>query len=595
MTRTITPRTALALATTIGLFGINTLTPMRDAVAALYSIVVLLIADERDSRTILLAGIGCCVLSTISFFVKHFDERFDGAYIRLAVSISAITIVTYLAIRARQARRRLAEQAAWLAMTHDTVIVHDTNGVIIDWNEGATRLYGWSRSEALGRSQATLLHTRHADDHLPPTVTPAMQWAGEITRVRRDGVTVLLSSRWLGRVDENGNAAGIIELSADLTAQRTAQEGWQRSEARYAAIFAGTGAAIFDVSRHGAKLLVQEANAAAARLMGALDAPSLVNFSLGHHLPLTDHTRALVLMEHLANGTAEMPARLRDLQSHWHDVILTISPGAEAGRLLITALDITERVRAQQRAARLQADLAHSARISALGQMTVTIAHEVNQPLQAMAAFARSARRWLGHEPPNLMEAASCLDRIGRSAERTGQVVKRIREMSRNAPPQMQPVRLAPLVADVVDLLAREIATHQVTFTLGKLPEEQELLGDPIQVQQVLVNVILNALQAMDGSPRRVLSLHTDLLKPSELHVIIDDTGPGFNQMTMQDAFKPFRTSSARQPDSRPLTSDGVGIGLSICRRILDAHGGRIELGSAPGGGARVTLIWPTS
>jgi PAS domain S-box-containing protein len=156
-------RTLAPILLALALFLVNSLTPMRDAMAVLYTLVVMLVADAGGRRLIAATGIGCCLLAVLSFLIKHSGEAPDGAYVRLAVSLTAIAVATVLAVRARQARTRLAEQIGLLAATHDTVIVRDPGDIILEWNEGATRLYGWSREEAIGRSAAQLLQTRYRE------------------------------------------------------------------------------------------------------------------------------------------------------------------------------------------------------------------------------------------------------------------------------------------------------------------------------------------------------------------------------------------------------------------------------------------------
>ena len=228
-------------------FGLSTATQFHDAFAVLYVLVVLLIATSCGLRAILATGAACIVLACISFLVKHHGELFDGAYLRLAVSIIAIGVATILSARDRRTRGALAEQVRLLAFTHDTVIVRDHDDTIIYWNEGAVRLYGWHANEAIGEKGSTLLQS----NHLPPSAAEQLrlvgQWTGEITRTRRDGQQIVLDVRWAVRLDGNGRECGVIEFGADLTEQKEAAAERERSEQRYSAIFQAVAFAIFEV------------------------------------------------------------------------------------------------------------------------------------------------------------------------------------------------------------------------------------------------------------------------------------------------------------------------------------------------------------
>jgi PAS domain S-box-containing protein len=588
-------RTLAPILLALALFLVNSLTPMRDAMAVLYTLVVMLVADAGGRRLIAATGIGCCLLAVLSFLIKHSGEAPDGAYVRLAVSLTAIAVATVLAVRARQARTRLAEQIGLLAATHDTVIVRDPGDIILEWNEGATRLYGWSREEAIGRSAAQLLQTRYREG-APPRLSPGGRWSGEIARQRRDGTPVPLSSRWIGRLDENGRAAGIIELSADLTEQRVAEQASARSQRRYAAIFHGAGMPILEAclsppaEGRTRRLTVRDGNQAAARLL-AVEPAALPGLELLERLPSAGAETLDAALARLSRGeaTIELSCTLVDSHGRMRDVVLTISrtDGEDASDVvLLTALDVTEREAALHRIERLRVDLWHAARLSTLGQMTASIAHEVNQPVQATMNFARSAQLWLQRTPPELDEAAHCLQRIVDTSERAGRVVDRVRAMSRREPPLLVPLDLAELATEALAILESELRSHAVAVEAGDLGRPSPVRGDRTQLLQVMVNVLLNAIQAMATLPqarRRLRLTIADETAHVALHV--DDDGPGFAPDRLAQAFDPFQGDKA----------SGFGIGLSVCRTILDAHEGLIAVGNRADGGAHVSIRLPSA
>lgn len=577
------------------IFLVNSLTPMRDAVAVLYTLVVMLVADTGGRRVIAATGLGCCLLAILSFVIKHGGEVPNGAHVRLAVGLTAVSVATVLAVRARQARARLAEQIGLLAVTHDTVIVRDPGHIILDWNDGATRLYGWSREEAIGRSAEQLLRTRYHEGG-PPFLAPGERWSGEIARIRRDGTSILLSSRWLGRLDENGRAAGVIELSADLTEQRVAEEARARSQRRYAAIFHGAGMPILEAflslpaERRSPRLTVRDGNEAAARLL-AVERTALPGLEMLERLPPPDAEALMSVLVRLAEGEAVMELACILCNSHgkMRDVVLTISraEGEDASDVvLLTALDVTERDAALHRVERMRVDLWHAARLSTLGQMTAAIAHEVNQPVQATMTFARSAQRWLAREPPQLDEAAHCLERIIDTSGRAGRVVERVRAMIRREPPLLVPLDLADLAVEALAILESELRSHEITVQARDLDRPARVSGDRTQLLQVMVNVLLNAIQAMAALPqaRRWLKLRI-VREAGHFAVHVDDDGPGFRPDQLVQAFDPFNSDKV----------SGFGIGLSVCRTILDAHEGLISVSNRPEGGAHVSIRVPVA
>ena len=231
---------------------------MHDAFAVLYVLVILLIATSCNLRTILITGAGCILLSCISFLIKHAGEPFDGAYLRLAVSLIAISVATLLSARDRHTRDALSQQVRMLAFTHDTVIVRDANDIILEWNEGATRLYGWKADEVIGLKGKDLLHSKDISSHAPEDLRKTGQWSGEITRKRRDGQWIVLDVRWIAKLDNNGHSCGIIEFAADLTEQKLAAAERERSEQQYSAIFQSVGVAIYEVDCSVLSLLSQD-------------------------------------------------------------------------------------------------------------------------------------------------------------------------------------------------------------------------------------------------------------------------------------------------------------------------------------------------
>jgi PAS domain S-box-containing protein len=238
-------------------------------------------------------------------------------------------------------------------------------------------------------------------------------------------------------------------------------------------------------------------------------------------------------------------------------------------------LDLTERKRAEaeareseRRYREMQMEVAHANRVATMGQLTASIAHEVNQPIAAAATNAEAALRWLDARPPDLEEVRQTLGYIVKDANRAGDVIGRIRELIKKAPPRKDCVDINEAIREVIELTRGEAAKNgaSVQTALGEgLPL---ITGDRVQLQQVILNLIVNAVQAMCAvaeGPRELL-IATAQAEPNGVLVAVKDSGPGLAPENLKHLFAPFYTTKP----------GGLGMGLSICRSIIEAHGGRL-------------------
>jgi signal transduction histidine kinase len=241
-------------------------------------------------------------------------------------------------------------------------------------------------------------------------------------------------------------------------------------------------------------------------------------------------------------------------------------------------LDLTQRLQ------RSQAELAHATRLTTLGELSASIAHEVNQPLAAIVTSGGAALRFLSRDPPNLDEVRDGLTRMVAGGKRASEIIQRIRALTRKSEPQTLAVDLNGLIREAAALVERELAEISATLSLDLTPQPLVVMGDPIQLQQVMINLMVNGAQAMahvTGARRMRVSSGFDAAGMAE--VAVEDSGAGFSAETAVRLFDPFFTTKG----------DGMGMGLSICRTIIEAHGGRVwGEPSHSGGGAifRFTL-----
>jgi PAS domain S-box-containing protein len=238
-------------------------------------------------------------------------------------------------------------------------------------------------------------------------------------------------------------------------------------------------------------------------------------------------------------------------------------------------LDLSEQKRAEAEAREserhvreMQMEVAHANRVATIGQLTASIAHEVNQPIAAASINAQAALRWLAARPPDLEEVRKGLDHIVKDASRAGDVIGRIRAIIKKAPSRKDRVDINEAIREVIELTRGEAAKHgaSVQTALGEgLPAIE---GDRVQLQQVVLNLIVNAVQAMTAIAEgpRELFIATTRAEPTSVLVAVRDSGPGLGPESLERLFAPFYTTKA----------DGLGMGLSICRSIIEAHGGRV-------------------
>jgi C4-dicarboxylate-specific signal transduction histidine kinase len=242
-----------------------------------------------------------------------------------------------------------------------------------------------------------------------------------------------------------------------------------------------------------------------------------------------------------------------------------------------------ERRRAEEALRQAQADLTRVSRITAMGELTASLAHEVNQPIAAAVINANSCSRWLAGDAPNVEEARAAAARIVQDGTRAAEIINRVRMLFRKGESAREPVDLNDIIREMIVLLRGEAAHHSVVLRLELASDLPGTMGDRVQLQQVMMNLIINGIDAMkDGAGERALTITTGLQPNGHLLVSISDTGVGLPEQHDQ-IFRPFFTTK----------SHGIGMGLSISRSIVESHSGRLWASNGAPRGATFHVALP--
>src|ERR1700683_1940617 len=252
-----------------------------------------------------------------------------------------------------------------------------------------------------------------------------------------------------------------------------------------------------------------------------------------------------------------------------------------------SSTDITELKSAEQereKLRQLEADLAHIDRVSTLGEMAASLAHEIKQPIAAAITSANTCIEWLAHEPPNLDRARAAAARIDKYGNRAAEIIDRIRSFYRKSPPQRELVDVNEIICEMVELLRCAANLYAVSIGTDLVADLRKIRADRVQLQQVFMNLILNAIEAMKETGG-VLTVKTQLGENGQLLISVSDTGVGLPKEKTEQIFDTFFTTKPQ----------GSGMGLSISRSIVESHGGRLWATANSGQGATFHFALPTA
>jgi two-component system sensor kinase FixL len=499
---------------------------------------------------------------------------------------------------ARGTRAAAAESnfRALLDAAVDAIIVIDHEGRIEEFSLASERIFGYRADEVLGQNVSVLMPQPYHEAHdrymqtYHQTGEARIIGIGREVRARRKDGTSFPCDLAVGRVQGQGppRFVGIIR---DITARKLAEEQLKRSEAelRLAQELANLGNYVVHLDGSEPDYYSPQLHRILGNETSAMPVPVAEYLEHWVHPADVERLREAIADLDRGSGTMDIEYRviLRDGSTrNLHHIAQSVYDiTGHAIKHIGTVHDVTDRRHAEDEARQLQERLTHFARLSTMGEMAAGLAHEINQPLSAIATYAQACQRMIkqpDHDPDDIVEA---LQQISAQALRAGEVIRRLRNFVKNREVTREPVDCARLLEDLRTLAETDARLHNVWLRIEDQGDLPTVYADPIQLQQVVLNLVRNAIDAMADVPehRREVVLATRRNEDGEVEITVSDHGMGLAPGATEHLFNAFFTTK----------SGGTGLGLAISRSIVRAHGGRLWHTPNEGSGARFHFTLP--
>lgn len=392
-----------------------------------------------------------------------------------------------------------------------------------------------------------------------------------------DGICRVMECRMAPLSNLDGQIAAVVMTARDVSHRESVQQAAADGEALLQAILSTVPDAMIVIDEQG---LITSFSVAAEKLFGFAEADILgQNVSM---LMPSPHREAhdVYIQHYLQTGEKRIIGIGRVVEGLRKDgslfpMELSVGEAITGDHRAFTGFvrDLTERVEAEAQLNKVQSELAHASRLSAVGTLASALAHELNQPLTAIANYVSAGRDMVDGEDREMIREA--LNEAATEAVRAGQIVRRLRDFVAKGEIETRILSLAKLINDATTLGLVGAREKGVEWWIEIDPEVGNVLADRVQIQQVMVNLMRNAIEAMEGLPTKHLTIRARPRGEDQVEISVADTGSGVAPAMLDTLFQPFASTKAQ----------GMGLGLSICRTIIEAHGGRLSVESANGGG----------
>ena len=507
-----------------------------------------------------------------------------AAWILALANVVALKSSFWRARAERQAveATRLTEQLKLLTdgSMHYALYMTDQSGHIVHWNQGAERFTGRKEDEVIGRHVA-ILYDRQPGmaEHLAHTFAVAAEHGGcefDSEFIMRDGTTFMQNCVVTALHDDNGEIQGFANLARDVTLDREREVQLQENEAELSSILGAAPEAVFGIDEEGR---IDYINKSAGRVFG-YDLAELRGKDFNILFSAAGPSRE---PRPTVPGNCGADASPRHLIGRRRDgsnfpIEMTFVEVERLRKVHSTAFirDLTEQEATKARLEQLQAEMLHGTRYSAMGAMASMLSHELNQPLTAVAAYMEGGEILLKREEIDRPKLQRAFRAAADEAIRAGAIMRRLRSFVSDGEAQLEVHDIDEVIETSVALVRATAEAAAVEITLDIDEDAGPIFADPIQIQQVIGNLCRNAIDAMRDLPERVLTIEAKRADDLTTHILIKDTGPGVPPDIQDRIFDAFVSQK----------STGTGVGLSICRTIVEAHGGHIWVSTTGLGGS---------
>jgi two-component system sensor kinase FixL len=488
----------------------------------------------------------------------------------------------------------LARLAAIVASSDDAIVSKSLGGIVTSWNDGATRIFGYDASEMIGQPIFRIIPPELHGEEVQ--ILGRLQRGERIqhyetVRVAKDGRRIDISLTVSPLLDKSGAVVGASKVARDISEPKSAERELREGAARLRAVIETAVDGVILINARGVVLVFNPA------CEGLFDYSANEVIGQNVKMLMPDRYRQEhdgYISNYLATGDAKIIGSGREVVGRRKDgstfpMNLSVGEAEQDGESIFVGIihDLTESRRTETELQQARSDLARVARVTTLGELTAAIAHEVNQPLTGLVNSGNACLRWLAIEPPELDAARKSVERMISAGNRAADVITRIRALIAKSPPQQVPLNVNDAIAEAIALIEREAQRYSVSLQVDLSNEVPLVVGDRVQLQQVVLNLMLNAIEAMSDvvGRRRILSVSSARQGQDDVLISVRDSGSGLEGTSLDQLFEAFYTTKA----------SGMGIGLAVSRTIVLAHGGRLWATPNQPHGAIFQFILPSA